>query len=62
MKNKKYHIIGTFTKSNRKSIEKGKIDTANTYIPGLVKHINKKGEGIKLVFWAQIIHLMKPIL
>jgi len=29
---KKYHIVRTFPKSNRKIIERGKIDTPNTQI------------------------------
>ena len=32
MKNKKYHTVGTFPKSNRKILEMGKIDTLNTHI------------------------------
>ena len=30
MKNKKYHIIGIFPKTNRKIVELGKVDTPNT--------------------------------
>ena len=29
---KKYHIVGTVLKSNRKMVERGKIDTPNTQI------------------------------
>ena len=32
MKNKKYHTVGTFTKFNRKSVERDRIDTPNTQI------------------------------
>jgi len=32
MKNKNYHIVGTVPKSNRKIVEKGKIDDPNTQI------------------------------
>jgi len=31
MKNKKFHTVRTFPKSNRKIIERGKIYTPNTY-------------------------------
>jgi len=30
MKNKKYHTVETVLKSNRKIVERGKIDTTNT--------------------------------
>ena len=32
MKSKKYHTVGTFPKSNRKIVERGKIDTTNTHV------------------------------
>jgi len=32
MKNREYHNVGTFPKSNRKIVERGKIDTHNTQI------------------------------
>jgi hypothetical protein len=32
MKNKKYHTVGMIPKSNRKIVEKGKIDALNTNI------------------------------
>ena len=32
MKNKKYHTVGTVPKSNRKIVERGKIDTLSTQI------------------------------
>jgi len=32
MKNKKYHTVGTVPKSNRKIVERGKIDIPNTQI------------------------------
>ena len=35
IKNKKYHAVGTFPKSNRKTVERGKIDTPNTHIHDL---------------------------
>jgi len=32
MKNKEYHSVGTVPKSNRDIVERGKLDTTNTYI------------------------------
>jgi hypothetical protein len=32
MENKIYHAVGTFPKSNRKIVERGKIDTPNVEI------------------------------
>jgi hypothetical protein len=34
MKTNKYHIAGTFPNSNRKILEKGRIDTSNTQMYG----------------------------
>ena len=60
MKNKKYHTVGMFPKSNRKILEMSKIDTLNTHIlyiyihdcslswPDKYRHFKKKkmaGEG-----------------
>ena len=67
MKNKKYHTVGTFPKSNRKILEMGKIDTLNTHIlyiyihdcslswPDKYRHFKKKkdGRGGKLFLWAK---------
>jgi len=33
MENKKYHTVGTVPKSNRKTLDRGKINTHNTQIP-----------------------------
>ena len=48
-KNKKYHTVGKFLKSNRKMIDIANIDNSNTqihdhttYFPGLIRHFNKK--------------------
>ena len=35
MRNKKYHTVGTFPRSNRKIVERGRIDTPNTHIHDL---------------------------
>jgi hypothetical protein len=32
MKNKKYHTVWTFQKSNRKIVERGKIDITNIHL------------------------------
>ena len=39
MKNKKYHTVGTISKSNVKIVERGKTDTSKTqlHFPGLVQ-------------------------
>ena len=56
MKDKKYHTVGTVPKSNRKIVEKGKIDTPSLQDRLLMawykRHCNKSGE-VKLVLWAQ---------
>jgi hypothetical protein len=38
-KRQKYHIVGTVPKSNRKIVERGAIDTLNTYIIHIWRHI-----------------------
>jgi len=48
MKNKKYHTVRTFPKSNKKNSRKRQIDTA--HFPGLVQYFNKKCRGM-LVFY-----------
>ena len=42
MKNKKYHTVGTIPKSNRKIVERGKIDTPNIHIEKINKLLKKK--------------------
>jgi hypothetical protein len=42
---KKYHTVGTITKSNIKIVERGKIDTLShkyTHFPGLVQMLQPK--------------------
>jgi hypothetical protein len=52
MKNRKYHTVGTVPTSNRKTSEKGKLDTPNTHI-----HDDKMAaaavskHGSKYQFW-----------
>jgi hypothetical protein len=53
MKNKKYHTVGTISKSNIKIVDRSKIDTTNTNTRPLTflawyGHFNKRG-GHKLV-------------
>ena len=58
MKNKKYHYVGTVPKSNRKIVERMKIDTRITQIhDGSLSTLGtatsiKRG-GVKLVLWTQ---------
>jgi hypothetical protein len=60
-KNKKYHIFGTFLKFNMKIIERGKFDTPNKQIHGLLiitwrrTEISIKNGGDKLVVWAHTL-------
>jgi len=48
---KKYHAVGTVLKSNRKVVERVKIDTSNTQIhdcslfPTWYRHFNQKWQG-----------------
>ena len=51
MKNKKYNIVETVPKSNRKIVEKGKIDTlTNKYMtanfPGLAQALQSEVAGL----------------
>jgi hypothetical protein len=61
MKNKKFHIFGTFLKFNMKIIERGKFDTPNKQIHGLLiitwrrTEISIKNGGDKLVVWAHTL-------
>ena len=55
MKNKKYHNVGTVQNSNRKIVERDKIETRSTHIHNLSlpwfgdRHlIKQKGGGVKL--------------
>ena len=55
MKNKKYHTVRTFPKSNRKIVERGKLiplthKYMTAHFPGLVQYFNKKFRGM-LVFY-----------
>jgi hypothetical protein len=51
MKNEKYHIVETVIKSNRKFVERHKIDIPNTQLHehqnllDLNRHISKKWQG-----------------
>ena len=47
MKNEKYHTVRTFSKSNRKIVERGKIDTPNTQILDLSLFWLDTGTSIK---------------
>ena len=58
MKYKKYHTVTTVTKSNCKMVERGKIDTPNTYIHDdsffrLCTGISIKSVGFNLVLCVQ---------
>ena len=58
MKNNKYHTVGPFPKSNRKIVERDKIDTSNTQIHNLslfwlATGTPMKSCGVKLVLWPQ---------
>jgi hypothetical protein len=58
MKNNKYHTVGTVPKSNRKIVERDKIDTSNTQIHDLslfwlATGTPMKSCGVKLVLWPQ---------
>ena len=58
MKYKKYHTVTTVTKSNSKMVERGKIDTPNTYIHDdsffhLCTCISIKSVGFNLVLCVQ---------
>jgi hypothetical protein len=61
MKNKEYHNVGTVKKSNREIVERGKLDTTNTYIHDSSlfsletggTSIKKNG-GVKLVFFIDM--------
>ena len=62
MKNPKYHVtIGRFPKSNRKIVERGKINTPSTLIQDssiswLGTSTSIKSGGLKLILW------IKPLL
>jgi len=55
VKNRKYHTLATVLKSNRKIVERGKIDTPNTqthdstHCPGMAQALSIKSGGVKLV-------------
>ena len=54
MKDKNYHTFRTVPKSNRKIVEKSKLDTSNTQIHGrslscLGTGTSIKSDGVKLV-------------
>jgi hypothetical protein len=59
MKNKKYHTVGTFPKSNRKIAERSKINSPNTQIHGysavntpctLIGHSMKSEKKVRFYF------------
>ena len=60
---KKYHTVGSVPKSNRKIVERSKMDTGitlNTQLHGhslswLGTGISKRNGGYKLVLWAQTL-------
>ena len=60
---KKYHTVGSAPKSNRKIVERGKMDTGitlNTQLHGhslswLGTGISRRNGGDKLVLWAQTL-------
>jgi hypothetical protein len=59
MKNKNYHTVGTFQKSNRKIVERGKIDAPNTQMHGCSlfwrdTDTSVKSGGVKLVVWPKL--------
>ena len=76
MKNKKYHTVGTFPKSNRKILEMGKIDTLNTHIlyiyiymtahfPGLINtdtSKKKRWQEREIIFMGQTSPLNSEII
>jgi hypothetical protein len=49
MKNEKYHTVRTVSKSNRKIVERGKIDIPNT-LSWLGTGTTMKGDRVKLVY------------
>jgi len=55
----KYHIVRTIPKSNRKIVDRGKIDTTNTHrsFCCLGTGTSIKSGGIKLVFVFDIMDL-----
>ena len=58
MTNIKYHSVGTFPKSNRKIVERSKVDTPSTHIydpllPWLGTGTSIKGGGDELMLWAK---------
>jgi hypothetical protein len=60
MKNKIYHTVGTFPKTKRKIVDRGKIDTPNTQIHDrslscLGTGISKKMVRVELVLLAQTL-------
>jgi hypothetical protein len=55
MKNKKYHIVGTVPKSDRKIVERGKIDIPKTYDCSLSWQgtgTSIKSDCVKLIVWV----------
>ena len=50
MRNKKYHTVRTFPKSNIKIVERGKIDTSNHQVPptflSWYRHFNQRLAGL----------------
>jgi len=65
MKNKKYHTVRTVPKSNRKIVERGKIDTLCTQLnvlPLSCTGTSIKSGGAKLVLWAKASPLRQKLL
>ena len=64
MENKIYHTVGTVPKSNRKIVERGKIDTSNVEIHDIslswsgTGTLIKKNTGIKLVHGLSMWYLI----
>ena len=64
MKNKNYHTVGTFQKSNRKIVERAKIETFYKQIHDwslswLGTDTSVKSDRVKLVVWPKLPLLVK---